>query len=197
MKKKRSPWKTLLTVILVCAGVFALAFGALAAVYYYEAGRPVCWKSGEVTISGQTITLPCTVEEFEAALDVQIPDEGVTDFFRTVTVVSGMKTVSFKVYLPDGLSTVNGIVVYADSVGDRSGIVFPGGVTLNSDIDTVNELYATEPLNIYHSQWSEEIGTSKLISAGYRYVDRNSFQVQVCTFDGEVDEIFYCYIADE
>ena len=194
---KRSGWKTFLKVVLGIFGVLALAVGTLVAVYYYEDSQPTCWKSGEVTICGQPITLPCSVEEFESALDVRIPDEGVTDFFRMVTVDKGGKTVTFKVYLPNGLSTVNGIVVYEDCVGDPDGIVFPGGVTLESDIAKVRELYSTSPLNIYHSYWSEEIGTNKILSEGYRYVDRSSFQVQVCTSDGVVDEIFYCYIADE
>jgi len=194
---KRSPWKTLLITMLAIVGVTVVAFGAFSAVFYFEDLQMTCWKSGEVIIDGQSITLPCPVEDFESALDIRLPEADPIVKISRVTVEGEGGPISFNVHLSEDFTKVTGIVVRASSIGDRSGIVFPGGVSLESDIETVIELYSTKPLNIYHSYWSEEIGKEKNVSAGYRYVDKKSFEIEVCTFAGELDDIAYFYIAGE
>ena len=196
-KKKRSPWKTLLTVMLTSLGVLVLALGTFVTIFYIEDSKPVCWKSGEVIINWQPVTLPCSVEEFEAALEITIPEPDPIVKISKVTMDGLGGPISFNAHLSEDFSRVTGIAAHADSIGDLDGIIFPGKVTFNSNIEDVIELYSTKPLNIYHSYWSEEIVFSDKISAGYRYVDHSSFQIEVSTLDGIIDDICYFYIAAE
>lgn len=196
-KKKRSPWKTLLTVMLASFGVLVLALGTFVTIFYIEDSKPVCWKSGEVIINLQPVTLPCSVDEFETALGITLPEADPIVKISKVTIDGMDGPISFNAHLSEDFSRVTGIAVHADSIGDPDGIIFPGKVTLNSNIEQVVELYSTSPLNIYHSYWSEDIVFTGKISAGYRYVDHSSFQIEVSTLDGIVDDICYFYIAAE
>lgn len=196
-KKKRSPWKTLLTVMLSALGVLALALGTFVTIFYIEDSKPVCWKSGEVIINWQPITLPCPVEEFEAALDIRLPEADPILKISKVKMDGLGGPIAFNAHLSEDFARVTGIAVHADSIGDLDGVIFPGKVTLNSDIEDVIELYSTEPINIYYNYWREEIGAKRIISAGHRYVDHSSFEIEVTTFDGRVDDICYFYIAQE
>ena len=196
-KRKRSPWKTLLIVASISLGVLVLAVGTFVTIFYIEDSKPVCWKSGEVMINWQPITLPCPVEEFEAALEIELPEADPIVKISKVTMDGLGGPISFNAHLSEDFTRVTGIAVHADRIGDLNGVIFPGKVTLNSDIEDVIELYTTNPLNIYHSYWSEDIVFSDKISAGYRYVDHSSFQIEVSTLDGIVDDICYFYIAGE
>lgn len=195
-KKKFRGLKITLIVILSIVGTIALLFGILAAVYYTEAAKPVCWKSGEVIIGGTPITIPCDIDEFEDTFDTKIAYSGDSDYsIEDVIVSTDDGYIGFEVYITG--EKVSGIMTgfYPSKNADK--IVFPGGITLDSDIDEITENYSTEPLNIYFNGWSEEITNSNSISTGYRYVDSESYEISVKTLDGVITEISYFYIADE
>lgn len=195
-KKNFRGLKITLIVIFSIIGTFALIFGILAAVYYTEAAKPVCWKSGEVIIGGTPITIPCDIDKFEDTFDIKIAYSGDSDYsIEDVIVSTDDGDIGFELYMTG--EKVSGIMTgfYPSENADK--IVFPGGITLDSDIDDVTENYTTKPLNIYFNGWSEEITNSNSISTGYRYVDWESYEISVKTLDGEITEISYFYIADE
>ncbi|MBP3414386.1 MAG: hypothetical protein J6L81_04205 [Clostridia bacterium] len=195
-KKNFRGLKITLIVIFSIIGTFALTFGILAAIYYIEAAQPVCWKSGEVIIGGTPITIPCDIDEFEDTFDIDIAYSGNLDYsIEDVIVSTDDGEIGFEVYITG--EKVSGIMTgfYPSENADK--IVFPGDITLDSDIEDVTENYTTKPFNIYFNGWSEDIVQTDSISTGYRYVDWESYEMSVKTLDGEITEISYFYIADE
>ncbi|MBE6765730.1 MAG: hypothetical protein E7546_07665 [Ruminococcaceae bacterium] len=194
LPKSKKGLTVTLIVILSVAALIAAALAAFSTIYYTEASVDVCWKSGEVTICGENITFPCTVDDFEKQLDTTISESDYSDVIKPVTVSGENGYSTFKVFVYG--DWVTGIIVDLCDLSSADDIILPGNVTLDDDLDDIKKKYRTGLLNIYYNEWSEEIAYN-LTSSGHRYIDFDSYCVDFGAIEGEIQEVSYYYNPDE
>lgn len=194
-KRPRKALTTVLIIIFSTLAVIASIFCILSIMYYTEAAVDVCWKSGEIIICDESITIPCKVEDFERQLDTKIGENENSDVIKPVNMNKKGHIISFSVYVHG--DWITGIIVELRDLSSPDDVILPGNVTLDDDIDDITKEYRTGLLNIYHSHWSEDIINSDCISSGYRYIDFKSYCVEIHTTDDFVDAISYYYNPDE
>lgn len=198
-----------LIVVLSIIGVIILGVASLFVLFYIDSKQDRLWTSGEVTILGKNIQLPCDIETFESTLNTEIKDGEFSNVIRNVKIrIDHDSTLIFNVYVEDDM--VTGIILNAyKSDEDKSfeedphaleteretalNVVFPGNVNIETSIDEIKSLYDTKPLNGSYVYFEEVLQYTNELSASHKYQD-SDWSIEVHTLDGEITEINYYYL---
>lgn len=180
--------------------------------FYIEDSKVKKWDTGIVNINNTEIRLPCSVDELEQKLNVQINDElidelGYYDLYldgKYFNVdgniyVAGDKCIKLKI----NENKVEGIEVdisnyWNDELNTELGdmVSFPGEVTANSSIDDIKQTYKTGIINPAMREWSEDIeepnSNNVKKSYGINYSGEN-YNIYIHCLNGKVVSIsYYC-----
>lgn len=192
-----------LKVISVLLLPFSILIIVSCGIYLVERSN-VSWNTGEVIIGDQTITLPCKVRDFSEKTG-WVPDieEGKVYKGDIVTVhwdeskslnlnISAIPMI--KLFIEE--DQVTGIIVgYEDywEKGDgsviREYVKFPGDIDGEDDYDDIFERYSTGLINVFVSDWSEELD-SGITNHGCDFRFENH-HLSLDAHDNEVTGIYY------
>lgn len=142
--KKRNIFLGLLLVVVFVVAFFCINY----AMAYFN--RP--WDTGIVVIDGKEISLPISVEEFEAKTGLTVSDElqnfgfhavegkdlewGQLEVFISGDEITGIKVISRDIY-------------YVEDEYPGEFVKFPEGVSTNTDIATIEKEYSSGLLSPY------------------------------------------------
>lgn len=182
-----------------------------------SSNKETVWQSGQIKIMDKVIQLPCDVDEFEDTLNTIIYDDEIYD--GIVRLNYGYRDeLVFDVDIENDKVTGINLNIYPSDADEydrimeenerhvASSVVFPGGITSDSQIEKVRELYDTKPINVWYNEYSETIEemtetNDGWLSSSYRYHD-DEWQINVHTKTNirtgkeEITSIDYWYIKD-
>lgn len=173
---------------------FIILFLSLFIVEYVQS---TVWHTGTVLIGDNIVTLPCSLNEFERQLNPEIIFDSENQSVRNVKVGS----LKFTIEVEDGM--VKAIILGAkkDDATDTDGndrdvaddVVFPGSITINSDISDVKKVYGTTPLNVFKGDCFVNLPAGEEHKCT-RYANRE-WKIEVYTIDSRITSISYYYLG--
>ncbi|MBR2248248.1 MAG: hypothetical protein IKG58_00560 [Bacilli bacterium] len=157
---KKSTLSTLLTLL----GIAGIGVVAIIVLFGIEKTQIKSWQNGKIEILNKKIQLPCSVRVFEKKLNTNLIYDSSGDEEKSldrvkISTSSGLQ-LNFKAMVES--DQVVGITLevanskYEDVYNNLSSreaankIKFPGGVTINTPIKKIRQLYDTKPFNVYY-----------------------------------------------
>ena len=173
-----------------------LLFTVFICMFYIEDLKPKKWDTGIIYINGKMITLPCTISEFEQNINVEIDTNkiGSSGYYN---VYSNSFQLIIKENVLEGIK-IDISNLWNDELDTELGasVVFPEGITANSSIEEIKEVYNTGIINPAMRDWSEEVlnyNTGGIINSyGFKY-SGDKYDISIDCKNGKVKSIFYYY----
>lgn len=173
---------------------FIILFLSLFIVEYVQT---TVWYSGTVLIGDNIITLPCPLGDFERKLNPEIIFSSDNENVRNVKVGQ----LQFTIEVDDDMVTSIILGAKKDDSVDGDGndrdvaddVVFPGSVTINSDINDVKKTYGTAPLNVFKGDCFVDLPAGEEHKCT-SYAN-HEWKVEVYTIDSIITSISYYYLG--
>jgi len=207
-KSKKHIGFKILASLLFAAILFITAFISL---FYIEDLKTKKWDIGIVYINNKEISLPCTISEFEKTMNVEIDLDKKSEYgyYKLYLNQNNFNIGNFNLSSGQYIdliieeNDITGVKIDISNLWNEeldtelgNMVVFPEGITANSQIEEIQEIYKTGIINPAMRDWSEDIinpGTKETIySYGFKY-SGDKYDISIDCKNGKVESILYYY----